>query len=632
METANDAINWVYSGQFLSGKRHGVGRCEWLEQGKWYDGDWQGGCQHGVGEISSTGPPVADEDVHGLPPPVAKFWRMELGEKQESLANSSVEPSLDTELTYVFLEQTVNETLATQQLAKRQDQGLLDPVRDDSVSVEVKQWGFRFGNPDAWIPGRWGALIVTWIEEDGPLYRWNQTQRRTKGADAYTILPNAFIWKVNGVEGDAYRMADIICGTETTRIALYVRNPPVVRYAGLKKNMWRRKGWWAPSGLEAIGTGQYPRASMHQAPALMDQHRLPSEVDEPSELRDRSQGALALEGPRQAALSNENPQDGGMALLPADMAPPALPPPRNEEMTGQLPHLMNPSVVAVPFRGPPEPGLPALLPSLRAPEAPRPPERILAQVRNLVPEEARTAYIQRSPLPVPPHLPEAPGQPKVNQQVRELGQLESWHYGVQRARDRMVQTQKKIPKPKPYIPRDKVAPLNGNSQPEVEARAPSNQPSSSSTATPGEDMPSVFPSEADATILRQAADGGIVDDVANTSEITAAVAETDAAPLREAGDAGTLDATTAQDLPPPPELPPPPDLPMDDRPDLAGDLPSLPPLSEQPQAVSLEETAALPAADDALQTTGVTPEHKESVPLPGTVDESIFEPDDEQRS
>merc|ERR1719408_219529 len=108
----------------------------------------------------------------------------------------------------------------TAQMAKKEERGEVDPYRDDSVQVVVKQWGLAIGNPDAWIPGRWGALILTWIEDNGPLHRWNQAQRRNKGADAVTILPNALIWQVNRVEGDVYNMADIVCGTELTRIAL----------------------------------------------------------------------------------------------------------------------------------------------------------------------------------------------------------------------------------------------------------------------------------------------------------------------------------------------------------------------------------------------------------------------------
>lgn len=200
METEDEG--WIYSGQFKSGQRHGVGRCEWPDLGVWYDGDWQAGSQHGVGEMGSVNQALDDADPMlsaGEKPSEAEICSMDRGRKLESLCTSSFEPEKDSELTYVLLEQSVAERMATAQLAKKEEQGIVDPYRDDSVQVVVQQWGLAIGNPDVWMPGRWGALVVTWIEDNGPLHRWNQAQRRDKGPNAVTILPNAMIWQVNRV-------------------------------------------------------------------------------------------------------------------------------------------------------------------------------------------------------------------------------------------------------------------------------------------------------------------------------------------------------------------------------------------------------------------------------------------------
>jgi len=562
-ERENEVDGWMYNGQFLTGQRHGNGRCEWLENATWYDGDWQDGLQHGLGEAGTTMAAEA-EYAGGLPPPVARFWRMERGENKESLSNSQVLAGAGTDLIYVLLEQSIAErkmaafmankeerrlTLMEQYRAETDDKkrqaiwgkiektGEVDPDRDDSIQVAVKQWGIHIGNPDAWMPGKWGALLLTWIDDDGPLHRWNEAQRRgdgkkdaktfaqaeqeeadakpkkdlqmvqddpskvdqskrgpmhkflqaqdsIKGKETPTILPNALIWKVNGVEGDVYKMADIICGTDLTRLALYIRNPPVVRYAGMKQNLWRRKGWFGQSGLEELGGGQYPRNS--QIPTMLPLTpgaQTPSDhgyaIEDQPELEE-ALGALALLGPRQAALGYENPQEAGMD----GPAAPALPPPEvPNERAGLLPPMMQmqASVVAVPFRGPPEPGLPALASAAQDNLSPsaalRPPQTILAQVRNLDPRAAKVASIPRTtaPLPVPPAPPIG---------NRPDGDLELWHFNVENARARMAQTHRRIPKAKKYVPLDERPKIDTPPSSSTSSARAANGPSSSSSGEP----------------------------------------------------------------------------------------------------------------------------------------------------
>jgi len=429
-----EADGWLYCGQFASGQRHGQGRCEWVVQRSWYCGDWDRGVQHGLGEAGLVS--SADEQGPVLPP-LARVWRMEGGERQEGLSNSTVEPG--TDFAYVLLEQTPQEYLATVERSALEEKNGRDPNRDDSLYVMAEHWGFAFGNPDAWVSGKWGALTVTWIEPGGALDRWNQAQRKNKGKECVNILPNALIWKVNGVDADAYKMADIICGMDLRRLALSIRNPACVRYKNLRKNMWRRLGWFRRDPLPYEGSTWVTKDSHGWATPSNLPSQLPSQSGaQPSEIEGQTDqlrlAAIAYESQDQlrlAAIGNENPQDGGedhaLALMEHSsslaLPAPSVPPPSRTSMVGQVPPGV-PTVVTVPVRGTPEPGLPAFLNDPE--EEIRPPEKLVAQIRNVANiSSSPTSQRQSQAPPVPPEG-----------RVAKALQLQSWHLALDQNRQR----------------------------------------------------------------------------------------------------------------------------------------------------------------------------------------------------
>jgi len=254
--------SWIYNGQFRNGNRHGAGHCEWPHRGFWYCGEWEDGVQHGYNEYCTL--PQGRQRGTGIEtvtPPQAYIWLMKHGEKVEKLSPSRLVPTrdrllrIDLEVTTLELFGEVSKSpgaggmsmnssssstmssLPTTgvhglRLGLRPGQllnyrGLGESQLSSNVQLISQAWGIAIGMPDRWICGRWDALLLTRIFEDGALDRWNQDQRWEHGEAARTVVPNAIIWRVNGVAGNARKMAAELCAVEGRgRLSLEVRNPP----------------------------------------------------------------------------------------------------------------------------------------------------------------------------------------------------------------------------------------------------------------------------------------------------------------------------------------------------------------------------------------------------------------------
>merc|ERR1711988_129849 len=44
---------------------------------------------------------------------------------------------------------------------------------EEDLEFYSRLWGICFGRPRDWLPGDWGALVITRILEGGALSRWN---------------------------------------------------------------------------------------------------------------------------------------------------------------------------------------------------------------------------------------------------------------------------------------------------------------------------------------------------------------------------------------------------------------------------------------------------------------------------
>jgi hypothetical protein len=267
---------WVYSGQFQDNLRHGFGRCEWAATGIWYDGDWFEGMPHGLGE-SGCEPRMTSYSKAELPPK-ADIWLMEGGVRKdpvvkdwkcgqctmfcfssfnscascgnprppvEPIANSRVAPG-DEPLMRVVMKRLP---------PKKNPHMTIE--EDNKVQVECPRLGIVVGHPDAWLPSVWGALVLTQIEKEGPLAKWNQGQSRDHGDAAIPVLPNALIWRVGDIEGDAHAMVTALCSNDFVEVecvadkfGIDVRNPPHFRYGDLRTGMQFRKGWVKYSSWE----------------------------------------------------------------------------------------------------------------------------------------------------------------------------------------------------------------------------------------------------------------------------------------------------------------------------------------------------------------------------------------------
>lgn len=181
---------WIYSGQFHEGLRNGNGRREWPAVGSWYEGDWLMDGEHGMGELGAG----ATESQDGDP----AIWCMYNGYKQENVAQSRVRPGPEDQLMVVVLE------------ANSKKESELD-----DVELRLLRYGLSVGNPHVWIPRHEHAFLVTSIEEDGPLDKWNKAQIRQVGAGASIVLPNSTIWAVNGVRGNISRMTELLVSLQS---------------------------------------------------------------------------------------------------------------------------------------------------------------------------------------------------------------------------------------------------------------------------------------------------------------------------------------------------------------------------------------------------------------------------------
>eukprot|EP00746_Dinoflagellata_sp_MGD_P165541 gnl/MRDRNA2_/MRDRNA2_94870_c0_seq1.p1 gnl/MRDRNA2_/MRDRNA2_94870_c0~~gnl/MRDRNA2_/MRDRNA2_94870_c0_seq1.p1 ORF type:complete len:1613 (-),score=246.37 gnl/MRDRNA2_/MRDRNA2_94870_c0_seq1:37-4875(-) len=244
---------WIYNGQFRDNLRHGIGRCEWIQSDQWYEGDWKDGIEDGIGE---AGKDVAMASANGNCPKTAQLWSWKEGVREESLCTVSVAPGSEDKLLLVALGEAVIDPHGWLTDAERTRMssggdafaGAEEMVPDDpnAGQWEVPQWGFSFGHPNLWIPGRWGALVLTRIAENGRLAQWNQSLKEIQKS-AEVAETNALIWAVDGFRGDANRMASMLLEKGRRGIVLELKNPSSSSCPTLRANLKKRTGWWNSS-------------------------------------------------------------------------------------------------------------------------------------------------------------------------------------------------------------------------------------------------------------------------------------------------------------------------------------------------------------------------------------------------
>merc|ERR1711977_466059 len=150
--------------------------------------------------------------ANGSPPKTAQLWSWASGVREASLLTVSVVPGPDEKLLLVALGEAVIDPhgwLDAAQDAREAEVGdsfggneEVAPDDRNSGQWEVAEWGFSIGHPNLWLPGRWGALVLTRIAENGKLTRWNHSMKQVqKTAEVAEI--NAIIWAVDGFRGDA---------------------------------------------------------------------------------------------------------------------------------------------------------------------------------------------------------------------------------------------------------------------------------------------------------------------------------------------------------------------------------------------------------------------------------------------
>jgi len=244
---------WIYNGQFRDNLRHGTGRCEWIHSGQWYEGDWKEGVEDGIGE---AGKDVAMASANGNCPKTAQLWSWNAGAREESLIAVSVTPGPDEKLLLVALGEAVIDPHGWIEAA---EQARISAGGDTTISSEevlpddrnagqweVPEWGFSFGHPDLWIPGRWGALVLTRIAENGKLAQCNHSLKDIKRS-AEVAETNALIWAVDGFHGDANEMASMLLRRNRRGIVLELKNPSSLSCPTLRANLKKRTGWWNSS-------------------------------------------------------------------------------------------------------------------------------------------------------------------------------------------------------------------------------------------------------------------------------------------------------------------------------------------------------------------------------------------------
>mmetsp|Transcript_68374 Transcript_68374/g.221252 ORF Transcript_68374/g.221252 Transcript_68374/m.221252 type:complete len:2394 (+) Transcript_68374:3-7184(+) len=212
---------WIYNGEFRHGQRHGNGRCEWSDRGMWYDGDWQEGVQHGIGECGSR---------RGKP----QFFQYVHGERKDSLSNTEVKPAPGEIIPTVVLDRRY--------WSQIDEKGAEAQLENGEVEIELRDWGFAVGNPRIWFSGKQGALMVTRVLENGPLqeYHLGQTNAAADPDLAIKVVPNSFIWKVEGIQDDTDAMLRLMFEEKRTKLSFVVRKPPFARCEGIKKNLHLR--------------------------------------------------------------------------------------------------------------------------------------------------------------------------------------------------------------------------------------------------------------------------------------------------------------------------------------------------------------------------------------------------------
>eukprot|EP00931_Biecheleriopsis_adriatica_P123454 TRINITY_DN9849_c0_g1_i1.p1 TRINITY_DN9849_c0_g1~~TRINITY_DN9849_c0_g1_i1.p1 ORF type:complete len:5765 (-),score=1054.79 TRINITY_DN9849_c0_g1_i1:19-14961(-) len=213
-----ESETWIYSGQFQSGMRSGLGRAEWPALGGWYDGDWEYGVQHGIGE-SGEG---ATESFNGKP----EIWCMFYGEQQDMISNGYPVPDEDQDLMVAVLQ------------ARSQT-----PAELDEVELILARYGFAVGNPHVWVYRHQHAFLVTRVEEGGPLDAWNKAQIWSDGPDASIVKPNSTIWRVNGICGDIAKMTEALLSPTTKELEIEVWSPTYTRLESMRSNLYLRAGW-----------------------------------------------------------------------------------------------------------------------------------------------------------------------------------------------------------------------------------------------------------------------------------------------------------------------------------------------------------------------------------------------------
>jgi hypothetical protein len=323
---------WTYNGQFKDGQRHGLGRCESLSRRIWYDGEWSGGVQSGLGENGNL-PNLPGAQRSNVPPPVAHLWRMEQGEQQEHLGISKVAPDKQS-LMGLALEATVEDIMKLSLGDDYMPGGEFGPP-ESPLQLYSRLWGICFGRPDDWLPSSWGALVITRIMENGALARWNLWHIRDMGENASPIQPNSLIWRVNGVEGDIGLMAQELSAEENRRrVQLAISNPPHVKFLKAESLLKQQRNVGSmpsvPTPQHLWHTGFNKPAGM---PALPGMPGMPHHPGHPPRLPPLHRPEPEMTGPvgnlRRAAL-----QDLAHAALPdlpkskASMpGPPHAPPP-----------------------------------------------------------------------------------------------------------------------------------------------------------------------------------------------------------------------------------------------------------------------------------------------------------------
>jgi len=233
---------WIYNGQFREGMQWGRGRCEWAKKNQnppvfqWYVGTWRDGLEHGFGESGLTLSDTRFVKQCGVPELSQKgqICIMDSGTHLETLRPIRVLPTFDgtDEVHRIGLGEASRNPAAWLRSVKDASRNLEAPndlddlvleARNDSLECVIPKWGFSIGRPESWIPGLWGALLLTRIDLSGELADWNEAAKEAGQRDAVEI--NAIVWRVDGVGNDTNRMLAMLLDKTREGIVLELRNP-----------------------------------------------------------------------------------------------------------------------------------------------------------------------------------------------------------------------------------------------------------------------------------------------------------------------------------------------------------------------------------------------------------------------